>query len=378
MNESIYSPWRFNTAPCMDWSDRHCRYFWRLMTRHTRVYTEMVTTGALIHGDRERHLRFNDEEHPVALQLGGSSPEDLAVAAKMGEDAGYDEVNLNCGCPSDRVQNGTFGACLMRQPQQVRECVAAMNDAVSVPVTVKHRLGVDDDNSYDIIRDFVGTVAQGGSQVFIVHSRNAWLQGLSPKENREVPPLKYEWVYQLKRDFPDLTVVINGGITSLEACAEHLNHVDGVMLGREAYQNPWLLSQVDHQLFGADASSMTRAELANALLPSRKAAALLGPKIHRSCSLKKSTIPSTNGCSGPTTVRAICSFVAKSTSLANWLGAISILVNFGVRLVPALPGAQKTSATAGLCANFQARACSRPPLPITNTFALPMLTVFTN
>ena len=267
VNESIYSPWRFNTAPCMDWSDRHCRYFWRLMTRHTRVYTEMVTTGALIHGDRERHLRFNDEEHPVALQLGGSSPEDLAVAAKMGEEAGYDEINLNCGCPSDRVQNGTFGACLMRQPLRVRECVAAMNDAVSVPVTVKHRLGVDDDNSYDIIRDFVGTVAQGGSQVFIVHSRNAWLQGLSPKENREVPPLKYDWVYQLKRDFPDLTVVINGGITSLEACAEHLNHVDGVMLGREAYQNPWLLSQVDHQLFGADASSMTRAELANALLP---------------------------------------------------------------------------------------------------------------
>ena len=251
----------------MDWSDRHCRYFWRLITKRTRVYTEMVTTGALIHGDSERHLKFNDEEHPVALQLGGSSPADLAVAAKMGASYGYDEINLNCGCPSDRVQNGAFGACLMREPELVRDCVAAMNDAVDVPVTVKHRLGIDDDNSYDIVRDFVGTVAEGGSQVFIAHARNAWLKGLSPKENREVPPLKYEWVYQLKKDFPHLTIVLNGGITTLDDCEAHLSHVDGVMLGREPYQNPWLLAGVDAQLFGDQAHDLSRYEVALALMP---------------------------------------------------------------------------------------------------------------
>jgi len=257
------SPWRFSTAPCMDWTDRHCRYFWRLMSRHARVYTEMVTTGALIHGDSHRHLRFNEEEHPVALQLGGSSPEDLAVSAKMGADYGYDEINLNCGCPSDRVQNGAFGACLMREAELVRDCVSAMQEVVDIPVTVKHRLGIDDDNSYDIVRDFVGTVAEGGSQVFIAHARNAWLKGLSPKENREVPPLRYEWVYQLKRDFPGLTIVLNGGITTLEECQTHLAHVDGVMLGREPYQNPWLLSEVDRQLFEDDAASGKPSALAH-------------------------------------------------------------------------------------------------------------------
>lgn len=257
------SPWRFSTAPCMDWTDRHCRFFWRLMSRHTRVYTEMVTTGALIHGDSHRHLRFNEEEHPVALQLGGSSPKDLAVSAKMGADYGYDEINLNCGCPSDRVQNGAFGACLMREAELVRDCVSAMQEIVDIPVTVKHRLGIDDDNSYDIVRDFVGTVAEGGSQVFIAHARNAWLKGLSPKENREVPPLRYEWVYQLKRDFPDLTIVLNGGITTLEECQTHLAHVDGVMLGREPYQNPWLLSEVDRLLFADDAASDKSSALAH-------------------------------------------------------------------------------------------------------------------
>ena len=233
------------------------------MSRHTRVYTEMVTTGALIHGDSHRHLRFNEEEHPVALQLGGSSPEDLAVSAKMGADYGYDEINLNCGCPSDRVQNGAFGACLMREAELVRDCVSAMQEVVDIPVTVKHRLGIDDDNSYDIVRDFVGTVAEGGSQVFIAHARNAWLKGLSPKENREVPPLRYEWVYQLKRDFPDLTIVLNGVITTLEECQTHLAHVDGVMLGREPYQNPWLLSEVDRQLFEDDAASGKPSALAH-------------------------------------------------------------------------------------------------------------------
>lgn len=251
----------------MDWTDRHCRYFWRLMSQHTRVYTEMVTTGALIHGDAYRHLRFNEEEHPVALQLGGSSPRDLAISAKMGAEYGYDEINLNCGCPSDRVQNGAFGACLMREAELVRDCVSAMNDAVDIPVTVKHRLGIDEDNSYDIVRDFVGTVAQGGSAVFIAHARNAWLKGLSPKENREVPPLKYEWVHQLKRDFPHLTIVINGGITSLEECQTHLAHVDGVMLGRQPYQNPWLISDVDRVLFDGEGSRHTRLSIAEALIP---------------------------------------------------------------------------------------------------------------
>lgn len=227
----------------------------------------MVTTGALIHGDAHRHLRFNEEEHPVALQLGGSSPRDLAISAKMGAEYGYDEINLNCGCPSDRVQNGAFGACLMREAELVRDCVSAMNDAVDIPVTVKHRLGIDEDNSYDIVRDFVGTVAQGGSAVFIAHARNAWLKGLSPKENREVPPLKYEWVHQLKRDFPHLTIVINGGITSLEECQTHLAHVDGVMLGREPYQNPWLISDVDRVLFDGDGSGHTRLSIAEALIP---------------------------------------------------------------------------------------------------------------
>ena len=227
----------------------------------------MVTTGALIHGDAYRHLRFNEEEHPVALQLGGSSPRDLAISAKMGAEYGYDEINLNCGCPSDRVQNGAFGACLMREAELVRDCISAMNDAVDIPVTVKHRLGIDEDNSYDIVRDFVGTVAQGGSAVFIAHARNAWLKGLSPKENREVPPLKYEWVHQLKRDFPHLTIVINGGITSLEECQTHLAHVDGVMLGREPYQNPWLISDVDRVLFDGEGSGNTRLSIAEALIP---------------------------------------------------------------------------------------------------------------
>lgn len=227
----------------------------------------MVTTGALIHGDAHRHLRFNEEEHPVALQLGGSSPRDLAISAKMGAEYGYDEINLNCGCPSDRVQNGAFGACLMREAELVRDCISAMNDAVDIPVTVKHRLGIDEDNSYDIVRDFVGTVAQGGSAVFIAHARNAWLKGLSPKENREVPPLKYEWVHQLKRDFPHLTIVINGGITSLEECQTHLAHVDGVMLGRQPYQNPWLISDVDRVLFDGEGSGHTRLSIAEALIP---------------------------------------------------------------------------------------------------------------
>jgi tRNA-dihydrouridine synthase A len=252
----------------MDWTDRHCRRFWRELTRHARLYTEMVTTGALLHGDVERHLRFNDEEHPVALQLGGAVPADLAQCAALGEQWGYDEINLNCGCPSDRVQNGRFGACLMAEPALVRDCVAAMCEACEIPVTVKHRIGIDHQECYSELVNFVGTVAEGGAEVFIVHARKAWLQGLSPKENREVPPLNYPWVHQLKRDFPELTIVINGGIEALEACEQHLEHVDGVMLGRAAYQNPWLLSEVDARLLGAtDVTSTRREDAIEAMLP---------------------------------------------------------------------------------------------------------------
>jgi len=220
------------------------------------LYTEMVTTGAIRHGSIERHLRFNPEEHPVALQLGGSDVNDLAFAARLGEQWGYNEINLNCGCPSDRVQRGAFGACLMNEPNLVADGVKAMVDVVSVPVTVKHRIGIDQIESYDFVRDFVGTVKEAGCNVFIVHARNAWLNGLSPKENREIPPLRYELGYQLKKDFPQLTVVINGGIKTNAQITEHLNEVDGVMIGREAYYNPWLLTTWDEIFFKLDPQSV--------------------------------------------------------------------------------------------------------------------------
>ncbi|MCW5652241.1 tRNA dihydrouridine(20/20a) synthase DusA [Hydrogenophaga sp.] len=252
------SPWRLSVAPMMDWTDRHCRYLHRLLSKHTLLYTEMVTTGALMHGSVQRHLRFNAEEHPVALQLGGSEPQDLAQAARLGEQWGYDEINLNCGCPSERVQRGAFGACLMAEPRTVADGVKAMRDAVSIPVTVKHRIGIDRVESYDFVRDFVGAVSEAGCEVFIVHARNAWLQGLSPKENREIPPLRYELAYRLKRDFPALTIAVNGGVTTDTQIAEHLSHVDGVMVGREAYHNPWLLTGWDAAFFGAVSPAVTR------------------------------------------------------------------------------------------------------------------------
>jgi tRNA-dihydrouridine synthase A len=242
----------------MDWTDRHCRYFHRLLSRHALLYTEMVTTGALVHGDVARHLRFNAEEHPVALQLGGSEPADLAHCARLGELWGYDEINLNCGCPSERVQRGAFGACLMAEPQLVADCVRAMVDVVDVPVTVKHRIGIDKDESYGFVRDFVGVVSEAGCTTFIVHARNAWLKGLSPKENREVPPLRYEMVHRLKREFPALTIAINGGITTGEQVAAQLRELDGVMVGREAYHNPWWLASWDEAFFGAAPSAATR------------------------------------------------------------------------------------------------------------------------
>jgi tRNA-dihydrouridine synthase A len=245
----------------MDWTDRHCRFFHRSLSRHTRLYTEMVTTGALLHGNVPRHLDFNAEEHPVALQLGGSEPADLAACARLVQQWGYDEVNLNCGCPSERVQRGAFGACLMAEPALVADCVAAMRDACTLPVTVKHRIGIDQQESYEFVRDFVGTLAgRGGCQVFIVHARNAWLKGLSPKENREVPPLRHAQVYQLKLDFPQLTFVINGGIQTDDQIAEHLTHVDGVMLGRRAYHEPWALAGWDERFFGAPSPVADRAE----------------------------------------------------------------------------------------------------------------------
>ena len=249
---------RLSVAPMMDWTDRHCRYFHRLLSRKALLYTEMVTTGALIHGDVERHLRFNSEENPVSLQLGGSEPRDLAHCAKLGETWGYDEINLNCGCPSERVQRGAFGACLMAEPQLVADCVKAMLDVVSVPVTVKHRIGIDKGESYEFVRDFVGTVSDAGAKVFIVHARNAWLKGLSPKENREVPPLRYDLVHRLKREFPDLTIAINGGITTNQQVADQLISLDGVMVGREAYHNPWWLASWDADFFGENSEALTR------------------------------------------------------------------------------------------------------------------------
>ena len=249
---------RFSVAPMMDWTDRHCRVFHRALSRHALLYTEMVTTGALLHGDVARHLDFDAVEHPVALQLGGSEPADLAACAKLGEKWCYDEINLNCGCPSERVQKGAFGACLMAEAPLVRDCVKAMVDAAGVPVTVKHRLGINDIESYAFVRDFVGTVAEGGARTFIAHARNAILKGLSPKDNREIPPLKYDYVTRLKRDFPHLTIVLNGGVQSLDAAQALLPQVDGVMLGRIAYHEPWVLAGVDAALFGASETDISR------------------------------------------------------------------------------------------------------------------------
>jgi len=262
-----YSQFRFSVAPMMDWTDRHCRYFLRLLSRHTRLYTEMVNTGAILRGDAGRHLRFDPSEHALALQLGGSEPQALAQSAAIGAEYGYDEINLNCGCPSDRVQEGRFGACLMAEPQRVAAAVAAMREACNIPVTVKCRIGIDDSEDYVFLRAFVETVAAAGCEVFVIHARKAWLSGLSPKENREIPPLRYEQVYRLKQEFPQLAIAINGGIRTLDDCEHHLRHVDGVMLGREAYENPYLLAQVDQRLFGDTQAPPTRAEAAMRLRP---------------------------------------------------------------------------------------------------------------
>jgi len=244
------SDWRISVAPMMDWTDRHCRYFHRLLSPRARLYTEMVTSAALVRGKQLRLLEHSQQEHPVALQLGGSDPRELAQAARFGAEAGYDEINLNVGCPSDRVQSGRFGACLMREPALVGDCMKAMRDAVSVPVTVKCRIGVDDQDDYAGLQHFTETMLEAGVEILVVHARKAWLQGLSPKENREIPPLDYERVYRLKREFPELVVVINGGIKTVAEVQAHLAQLDGVMLGRAAYHDPYLLAQIEAALHG--------------------------------------------------------------------------------------------------------------------------------
>jgi len=252
---------RLSVAPMMDWTDRHCRFFLRQISARTLLYSEMITAQAILRGDRQRLLGYDQAEHPVALQLGGADPALLAEAAKIGEEFGYDEINLNCGCPSDRVQSGRFGACLMLEPELVRDCVAAMRAAVTIPVTVKHRIGVDDVDSYDALQRFVAVVAESGCVSFSVHARKAWLSGLSPKQNREIPPLSYETAYRLKADFPDFEFILNGGIRTLDDAAAHLDKIDGVMIGRAAYESPYMLAEVDRRIFGAETPVPSRREI---------------------------------------------------------------------------------------------------------------------
>jgi tRNA-dihydrouridine synthase A len=265
-DQAVPSPWRLCVAPMMDWTDRHCRYFHRLITRRTRLYTEMVSTGALLHGDVPRHLAHDAGEHPLALQLGGSEASELAQCARLAAAWGYDEVNLNCGCPSDRVQRGAFGACLMAEPRRVAAAVRAMREAGPLPVTVKHRIGIDRIERYEFVRDFVGTVAEAGCGVFIVHARNAWLDGLSAKDNREIPPLRHALVHRLKQDFPALAIVINGGIAGEAMIRQQLQQVDGVMIGREAYHHPWSMAGWDRAFLGADAAAAPEREQVEAQL----------------------------------------------------------------------------------------------------------------
>ncbi len=258
---------RLSVAPMMDWTDRHERVFLRGLTRHALLYTEMVVTGAILFGDKGRHLDFDAAEHPLALQLGGSDPADLARCARIAEDWGYDEVNLNVGCPSDRVSAGRFGACLMAEPALVADCVRAMRHATALPVTVKHRIGIDDLDSHDDLRQFIDTVTEGGCQTFIIHARKAWLQGLSPKQNREIPPLRHDIVHRIKAEYPHLTIVLNGGLKTIADCAEHLRTVDGCMIGRAAYETPYMLAEADSVLFGAPTAPPTRRQVVERFLP---------------------------------------------------------------------------------------------------------------
>jgi len=292
----------------MDWTDRHCRYFLRLISRRARLYTEMITSAALVHGDIPHHLDFDPAEHPLALQLGGSDPAVLAHGAKMGERWGYDEINLNCGCPSERVQKGSYGACLMAEPAIVAECVAAMRDAVALPITVKHRIGLDHGEDYGFVRDFVGTVAAAGCDVFIVHARNAVLKGLSPKENREVPPLRHDVVHRLKRDFPALTIVGNGGLADWADIERELGDVDGVMLGRVAYHDPWMLSDADGRVFGEPGPARSRADVIHALVPYAETQLARGVLLR---AITRHVLGLYHGCPGGRHFRRILSDAAK-------------------------------------------------------------------
>ena len=266
-NTSKSAATRLSVAPMLDWTDRHCRYFHRLLSQQTLLYTEMITTGAILHGKGD-FLEYNEQEHPLALQLGGSNPVDLAACAKLAGERGYDEINLNVGCPSDRVQNGRFGACLMAEPELVADCVSAMKEVTDIPITVKTRIGIDDQDSYEFLTKFVSTVSEkGGCEQFTIHARKAWLSGLSPKENREIPPLDYDRAYQIKKDFSDLVIAVNGGITTLEQTKEHLQHLDGVMIGREAYHSPFILAEVDQQIFGLDTPIKKRSQVVEEMYP---------------------------------------------------------------------------------------------------------------
>ncbi|MFA0313126.1 tRNA dihydrouridine(20/20a) synthase DusA [Vibrio splendidus] len=266
-NTSKYAANRLSVAPMLDWTDRHCRYFHRLLSQQTLLYTEMITTGAILHGKGD-FLEYSEQEHPLALQLGGSNPVDLAACAKLAGERGYDEINLNVGCPSDRVQNGRFGACLMAEPELVADCVSAMKEVTDIPITVKTRIGIDDQDSYEFLTKFVSTVSEkGGCEQFTIHARKAWLSGLSPKENREIPPLDYDRAYQIKKDFSDLVIAVNGGVTTLEQTKEHLQHLDGVMIGREAYHSPFILAEVDQQIFGLDTPIKKRSQVVEEMYP---------------------------------------------------------------------------------------------------------------
>jgi tRNA-dihydrouridine synthase A len=271
---------RFSVAPMMEWTDRHCRFFHRLLTRRALLYTEMLTTGAVLHGDRTRLLRFDAAEHPLALQLGGSDPRALAACARIGAEAGFDEINLNAGCPSDRVQDGRFGACLMAEPELVGESIAAMKAAVSIPVTVKCRIGIDDQDPEPALENFAQAVKRAGADALIVHARKAWLKGLSPKENREIPPLDYDRVYRLKRAHPEMTIILNGGVGSVEDALAHLQHVDGAMIGRAAYQEPWRLLAIDPLLFSETARFASAKEAAAALAPYIQREIAVGTRLH--------------------------------------------------------------------------------------------------
>jgi len=263
---SIKNIYPISIAPMMDWTDRHCRYFHRLISPNALLYTEMITTGALLHGDHRRFLRFDKSEHPVSLQLGGSNPQDLSLCAKMAEDHGYDEINLNCGCPSNRVQSGRFGVCMMKEPDHVATCISAISNTVNIPVTVKCRIGVDEFDSFDFLSDFVGKLVDIGCITFIIHARKAWLKGLSPKENREVPPLDYKRVENVKNTYPSVRIILNGGITTMKSVQDNLKRFDGLMIGREAYQNPYFLAEIESKVFNND-STLSRDEIVRAMTP---------------------------------------------------------------------------------------------------------------